>query len=364
MLRFKMTLLRVDILFGGQSQEHDVSILSAVSIINGLIQLPDRYEVWPVYLTREGEWYRSSKPLAVPASEKSLRGLVQNGILVSPSLNPRHKIYYTSNDSVPLPDIYFPVLHGTKGEDGTIQGLFEMMDIPYVGSGVTGGCCGMDKEIMKRLFASRGLPLLRWMSFEWEEWKENPQAILKQIKESLPYPLFFKPANLGSSVGISKVTKEQEITKAVELAFSHDRKLIVEEGREVREIECAVLGNYSVRASLPGEIIPGADFYDYQDKYSSNKAKLCIPALLSKDQSETIREMALTAFKAVNALGLSRVDFFICKKSGELFVNEINTFPGFTQISMYPKLWEHTGLPFQKLLEELITIAWERKNKK
>ncbi|MBN2145536.1 MAG: D-alanine--D-alanine ligase [Candidatus Aureabacteria bacterium] len=356
-----MPILKIDVLFGGQSREHDVSIVSALSIINGLVGMRRHYEVWPVYITQDGEWYRAQTPLFEQVNELNLRNLVKTGCLVSPSLNPTHKIYHSPKGPAPLPDIYFPVLHGTKGEDGTIQGLFEMMNIPYVGSGVIGGSCGMDKEIMKRLFHTYGLPLLRWKCFEWIEWKKNSQSIVRQIKKNLSYPLFIKPANLGSSVGISKVTGEKTIKKAIREAFSYDQKIVVEEGRNVREIECSILGNHSPRVSEPGEIIPSSEFYDYQDKYCSNKARLCIPALLTAKQVRTIKEMAITAFKAVNARGLSRVDFFICKKNGRIFVNEINTFPGFTQISMYPKLWECSHVSFSDLLNELIKLGMERR---
>lgn len=354
-------MITVDVICGGQSGEHDVSTVSASAIANGLIKQNDKYRVYGVYITKDGQWFRSSMPFDERVAPESFKSMVSDSLWVTPSVNPRKKTYFNDKGVAgALPDIMFPVLHGTKGEDGVIQGLFELMNIPYVGSGVGGGMCGMDKDIMRTLFKAEGLPLLPWLSFEREYWEENEKEMIHQIQDRIPFPLFVKPANLGSSVGISKVLNPEELKESMQLAFRYDNKVVVEEGRSVREIECSVLGNQNCRASVPGEIIPGADFYDYEDKYHGNKASLAIPAPISEILKSTLQSYAIRAFKSVQAQGLSRVDFFICKNTGEVYVNEINTFPGFTQISMYPKLWEASGISFNDLLSQLINLGFER----
>lgn len=352
--------IMIDVICGGESGEHEVSVLSAVSISNGLLAMNDRYHVYGLYITARGEWFRSKEPLHKKCDPQTFKNLSHEGIKVSPSVNPNEKIYFGfDGNRYDLPDIYFPVLHGTKGEDGVIQGLFELMNIPYVGSGVEGGMCGMDKAVMRTLFEEGGLPVLPWRSVTLEEWEEKKDTLKPQIEEELGFPIFVKPSNLGSSVGISKAHDSNELESAMKLAFEFGNKAVLEEGREVREIECAVLGNEKIQVSDPGEIIPGSEFYDYNDKYHGNKAKLSIPADLSLEVANKVKDYAGRAFLSVNAKGLSRVDFFICKKTKALFVNEINTFPGFTNISMYPKLWEYSGIPFGELIQKLIDLGFD-----
>ncbi len=356
----------LDLLFGGRSQEHEIAILSAVSVLNALVKMPDEFTVFAVYLSKEGTWFRSQTPLSHSVDVSALKKLEKEGISVSPSVDPKEAVYYSSHsgNTLPLPDLFFPVLHGTNGEDGTIQGLFELMGKPFVGSSVLGGSCGMDKEIMKRLFVSEGLPVLSWAAFHKEDWEENSEEILNKIESHFSYPVFVKPSSLGSSVGISKATDKKSLRHSIELGFSHGEKILVEEGRVVREIECAILGNHRLRASCLGEVVPGADFYDFEDKYKTGTAVLKIPAELSSSMTQAITQMALQAYRAIGARGLSRVDFFVCKDTEEIFVNETNTFPGFTQNSMYPKLFENSGLAFPDLLRELIRLGLEKKLEK
>ncbi|MBL8187421.1 MAG: D-alanine--D-alanine ligase, partial [Acidobacteria bacterium] len=263
-------------------------------------------------------------------------------------------------------DVIFPVLHGTYGEDGTIQGLLEMADVPYVGCGVLGSAAGMDKVVMKRLFREAGLPIVEFFHFLRSQWEADPLLVELRVAEELGFPCFVKPANLGSSVGISKATDAKSLNVAIALAAKYDRKIIVERGVDAREIEVSVLGNDEPAASLPGEIVPqSAEFYDYEAKYiSSDGARLEIPANLSKEQTTEIQQLAIRAFQAIDGSGLGRVDFFLEKQTGKLLLNEINTMPGFTSISMYPKLWEASGLPYSQLLDRLIELAFERHREK
>ncbi|EKD26069.1 MAG: hypothetical protein ACD_79C01381G0004 [uncultured bacterium] len=349
----------IDVICGGQSAEHDVSILSAISIINGLLELKNANKIFIIYITQKGEWFRTDVPLKQTPDESFIRTLTKKGNYVSPSVDPNNKVYFGKNKTYELPDLYFPVLHGTKGEDGTIQGLFRLMSIPYVGSDVTGGSCGMDKEVMRRIFQSLKLSLLPWISFNKDEWENNQKLCINNILEKLKYPVFVKPANLGSSIGISKAKNHNNLIKAVNLAFIYDYKIVIEQGINAREIECAVLGNLTPQASEPGEIFPGAEFYDYDDKYLSTNSSNKIPADISPSLKKKIQRDAITAFLGVNAKGLSRVDFFICKETSKYYINEINTFPGFTKISMYPKLWNYTGIDFKTLVSKLIQFAFE-----
>jgi D-alanine-D-alanine ligase len=349
----------VDVLCGGRSEEHDISVLSAVAILNGLVSLTPRPRMHAVYIDREGAWFRSRAPLSGAVDEAALKALGKQGIPCSPSVNPRERIYHAPQSSLPLPDIFFPVLHGRNGEDGTVQGLFTIMDIPYVGSSPCGGACGMDKEIMRRLFESGGLPLLPWRSADRGDWKDRPGEIEKSLRADLKLPLFVKPSSAGSSIGVSRVESETELSRALARAFDLGDKVIVEQAGNVREIECAVLGNRRCRVSAPGEILPGAEFYDFHDKYRSGKSKLVIPAPLSENRVGEIASLARRAFRLVDARGLSRVDFFLCRDTGKCFVNEINTFPGFTRISMFPRLWEYSGVPFRDLLKTLLELGFE-----
>ena len=262
-------------------------------------------------------------------------------------------------------DVIFPVLHGTFGEDGTIQGLLELADLPYVGSGVLGSAAGMDKDVMKRLFRDAGLALVRHLTFLRADWQKDPKRVRKEVEKKLNYPLFVKPANLGSSVGVSKARDRKELEKAMDEAAAYDRKIVVEEGvggkdRKAREIECSVLGNDRPEASIAGEVIPSKEFYDYEAKYLTEGSELLIPAKLSKKQMQQVQEMAVQAFLAVDCAGMARVDFLMDPKTEKIYVNEVNTIPGFTAISMYPKLWAASGLPYPKLIDRLIQLALER----
>jgi len=365
--------LRVGILFGGRSGEHEVSLLSAASILNAIDRT--RYEVVPVGITKQGRWVTAA------AAQTLLSGTTATA-LGEVSEAPADARELASSESGPQPtalgrtlnvDVIFPVLHGTFGEDGTIQGLFELADIAYIGSGVLGSAAAMDKDIMKRLFAAAGLRTPKHVSFLRNEWRALPRKIVKRVEAALKYPLFVKPANLGSSVGISKAHDRGELAPAIDLAANYDRKIVVEQGvggREgkARELEVAVLGNDSPEASVVGEIVPGKEFYDYEAKYLSEGSVPIIPAKLTRAQSKQIREMAIAAFRACDCAGLARVDFLMepQSKSGKarIFVNEVNTMPGFTKISMYPKMWEASGLPYSQLIDRLIELALERRAEK
>lgn len=394
----KTKKLRVGVLFGGRSGEHEVSLLSATSILKAIDR--KRYEVVPLGITKQGRWVVSDEAQALLAGESRaekaprLAGdpaktaaaeVLRDGdtmpVLlpavprqtVSTSVNPLMlgAVSHSEGASLVL-DVVFPVLHGTFGEDGTIQGLFELADIAYVGSGVLGSAAGMDKDAMKKMFAAAGLPQTPYVALLRSEWKAKPKKVTSKIEAQLEYPVFVKPANLGSSVGISKVHDRSELSAAMDLAASFDRKLVVEQGvggpgAKPRELEVAVLGNDAPEASVVGEIVPGAEFYDYDAKYHSDASVPIIPAKLTKAQAKQIRAMAIAAFRACDCAGLARVDFLVeparkGKKGGtpQIFLNEINTLPGFTSISMYPKLWEASGVPYRELIDRLIALAMER----
>jgi D-alanine-D-alanine ligase len=354
-------ILRVGVLFGGRSGEHEVSLVSAASVIAALD--PAKYEVVPIGISREGRWHVGSRPRG-PLSE-----VLRKGQTVIPSADPSGPKFFARNgwggsNRARAVDVIFPVLHGTFGEDGTIQGLLELAGIPYVGAGVLGSAAGMDKDVMKRLFRDAGLPVVDWVMVLRSEWKQSPARLRKLIETELGYPLFVKPANLGSSVGISKVRGRAELARALDLAAAYDRKVIVEKGLDAREIECSVLGNEKPEASVPGEIIPVNEFYDYEAKYVKEGSELIIPGKLSRAQTRCVKDLALRAFRAVDCAGMARVDFLLDRPSGKLFVNEVNTIPGFTPISMYPKMWEASGLPYPALLDRLIELALERHREK
>jgi D-alanine-D-alanine ligase len=370
--------LRIGILFGGRSGEHEVSLLSAASILKAIDKT--KYEIVPIGITKQGQWITSSDAQRLLSGEaKPAPVLAKKATSKSVQLNASAELVQQSGTLAQTLDVIFPVLHGTFGEDGTIQGLFELADIAYVGSGVLGSATGMDKSAMKQLFAAAGLPQTPHVNLIRSEWKADPKRCIKLIEKKLNYPVFVKPANLGSSVGISKVHDRSELTPAMDLAASFDRKLIIEEGvggpgAKPRELEVAVLGNDTPTASVVGEIVPGAEFYDYNAKYHSDASIPIIPAKLSKSESNKIREMAIAAFRACDCAGLARVDFLmepsIKKKKGKkarparIYLNEINTMPGFTSISMYPKLWEATGLPYKQLVDRLIDLAVQRHSEK
>jgi D-alanine-D-alanine ligase len=377
--------LRIGILFGGRSGEHEVSLLSAASILNAIDRT--KYEVIPIGITKQGQWLTqteaqkllegNTKPAPVPlkSPQASKTKSIQLSASADLALQNTAALAQRDGSLAQSLDIIFPVLHGTFGEDGTIQGLFELADIAYVGSGVLGSATGMDKSAMKQLFAAAGLPQTPHVNLLRSEWKADAKRCTKLIEKNLTYPVFVKPANLGSSVGISKVHDRSELAPAMDLAASYDRKLIIEQGvggpgAKPRELEVAVLGNDSPEASVVGEIVPGAEFYDYDAKYHSAASLPIIPAILSEAESRQIRKMAIAAFRACDCAGLARVDFLMepevkAKKNkknklARIYLNEINTMPGFTSISMYPKLWEATGIPYKQLIDRLITLAAER----
>jgi D-alanine-D-alanine ligase len=363
--------LRIGVLFGGRSGEHEVSLLSAASILKAID--PKKYEVIPIGITKQGQWLTSTAARNLLAGDTKPAPVLKKSKSIE--LSASADLTHQSNSLAQSLDVIFPVLHGTFGEDGTIQGLFELADLAYVGSGVLGSATGMDKTAMKQLFAAAGLPQTPHVNLLRSEWKADPKRATKLIEKSLTYPVFVKPANLGSSVGISKVHDRSELAPAMDLAASFDRKLIIEQGvggpgAKPRELEVAILGNDSPIASVVGEIVPGAEFYDYNAKYHSDASIPIIPAQLSKSESKQIREMAIAAFRACDCAGLARVDFLMepatkSKKSkkakpARFYLNEINTMPGFTSISMYPKLWQATGIPYNQLIDRLITLASER----
>ncbi|MCP2620304.1 D-alanine--D-alanine ligase [Candidatus Aminicenantes bacterium AC-334-K16] len=342
--------IKVALLFGGRSDEHDVSLISAASIFSHLDQ--EKYEVLSIYINRMGFWRLVPSPLV---SKKEL-------------LSGEFYSFLPWNSSPFLKylqaDIYFPVLHGPFGEDGTIQGLFELAGVPYVGAGVLASAIGMDKIICKTIWHSLGLPVVPHLPLLLSQWVSDKKSSLTKIKDNFSFPLFVKPANLGSSVGISKVKNEFQLEQAIQKAFSYDNKILIEKAITGREIECSILGNEHPRASLPGEIIPSREFYDYQDKYLENKAKLIAPADLPYEKIKEIQDLSIKAFQAIDGQGMARVDFFLEQGSEQVYLNEINTIPGFTAISMFPKLWEVSGVPYNRLLEELIHLGFHRFQKR
>jgi len=357
--------LRVGILFGGRSGEHEVSLRSARSILKAIDR--KKYDVVELGISAEGRWLQGGKAQAL-LGEGATAGVGEAGVsIVSAAAAP--------GSGTGL-DVVFPVLHGTFGEDGTVQGLFELADIAYVGSGVLGSAAAMDKDAMKRMFVAAGLPLTPHVTLLRSEWRADAKKATRVIEKALKYPVFVKPATLGSSVGISKVKVRAELAAAMDLAASFDRKIVIEQGVggpgvKPRELEVAVLGNDSPEASVVGEIVPAKEFYDYEAKYelSGPDESVCIlPAKLSKADEKKIRAMAVAAFKACDCAGLARVDFLMAPaakgKPAEIVLNEVNTMPGFTSISMYPKLWAASRLPYGKLIDRLIELAMERHEEK
>ena len=348
-----MNKLRVGLLFGGRSGEHEVSIISARAIAQGLKleENANKYEILPFYIQKDGVWQSG-----VIAQQVLESGIPQEILSTTPNL-------WQFPPETAQVELWFPILHGPNGEDGTIQGLLTLTQVPFVGSGVLGSATGMDKIAMKMAFAQAGLPQVKYKTVTRAEIWSNPCVFPKlcdEIEAALGYPCFVKPANLGSSVGIAKVRSRQELEVALDNAATYDRRIIVEAGVVAREVECAVLGNDHPKASVIGEITFDSDFYDYETKYTPGKADLFIPANLPELVAQQIQEMALQAFAAVDAAGLSRVDFFYVETTGEIFINEINTLPGFTSTSMYPQLWANTGIPFAQLVDQLIQLAIER----
>ena len=338
--------LTVVLFFGGRSAEHEVSITSAQAVYDNLD--PARYRRRGVFIDKNGRWSEVTSPHLTSA---------QLGRGPFHSFLPWEK----SGDATPLrADVFWPILHGPGGEDGTIQGLLELADVPFVGAGTLGSAMSMDKEVMKEMFRARGLPIVLHEVVGEPEAARTPPAVLQRIRSRLKLPLFVKPANLGSSVGITKVKSWAELGPAMKTAFLYDRKILIEQGLDCREFECAVLGNDDPEASVMGEVIPGDEFYTYADKYLEKKTGFVIPAGLPAAVSARARRLAVEAFRACECSGMARLDFFLEKKTRRLFVNEINTIPGFTAISMYPKLWAASGLPFPALVDRLILLALER----
>ncbi|MFZ0800408.1 MAG: D-alanine--D-alanine ligase family protein [Terriglobales bacterium] len=387
------TKLRVGILFGGRSGEHEVSLLSAASVLNAIDKT--KYEVVPIGITKDGRW------LTAEHAERLLKGDAGEGAhstqtqlrAGNPDATPGAALLAVGESVVVPPeparreaglapfqtdanlrraadrainvDVIFPVLHGTFGEDGTIQGLLELADIAYVGAGVLGSSAGMDKDIMKSLFRAAGLPIVKHVTVLRAEFEREPKKVQKLVESKLKYPVFVKPANLGSSVGISKAHDGKELGPAIAEAAKFDRKIVIEEGvggnkNKAREIECAVLGNDNPQASIAGEIIPCKEFYDYDAKYLVEGSEAVIPAKITKGEMKTVQKLAIAAFQAVDCTGLARVDFLMDPKSRKIFVNEINTMPGFTAISMYPKMWAASGVAYPDLIDRLIRLGIER----
>ncbi|MBK7708942.1 MAG: D-alanine--D-alanine ligase [Acidobacteria bacterium] len=366
-----MKKIAVGIVFGGRSGEHEVAVRSAKTVIEKIDR--DKYEVVPIAITRDGNWLNPVESLGFfPPETQSLMidrigEFPRNAIAVLGDTKYRGitKLEVAEGESRLWPlDVIFPILHGTFGEDGTVQGLFEMAGIPYVGCGVLSSSCGMDKVFMKILFRDAGLPICKYVWFLRSEWEHNNETTIRQIESKLGYPCFVKPANLGSSVGISKASNKIQLRDAIDLAAEYDRKIIVEECLEMREIECAVLGNDEPRASLPGEYIikdASKKFLDYTEKYAGTGSnEFVVPAPLSEELGRKVQQLSIAAFKAIDGSGLARVDFFLRNDNGALLVNEINTMPGLTDASGYPKMWEGTGLEFSQVVDALITLAIER----
>jgi len=342
--------LNIGLLFGGQSGEHDVSITSAKAIASALSQ-NSRYQVQPFYIQRDGTWRSPNVSQQVLSSGKGLTNLE---LLTGAA--------FFLPPEVQQVDLWFPVLHGPNGEDGTVQGLLQLMHKPYVGNGVLASSVGMDKIAMKAIFANAGLPQVKYVALNRWQWQQDQEEWSEHIEVTLGYPCFVKPSNLGSSVGISKVRDRQQLQEAIATATRYDPRIIIEQGVTAREIECAVLGNEQPQASAIGEITFKSDFYDYETKYTAGMADLIIPSNLPNNVAQTVQSMAVKAFQTVAGSGLARVDFFYVETTGTVLINEINTFPGFTSLSMYPKLWEYSGIPFTELCDRLVDLAIAKHN--
>ena len=356
--------MKITLLYGGQSAEHDISIISAHSICQAIMY--NYYQVQPIYITKTGQWLKapllegpstSPEQLTLTAGDTahwaSVPGEVSSGVVINPG-----EIKVEGEET-----IVFPVLHGPNGEDGTIQGFLEVLGLPYVGAGVTASANGMDKIISKRLFDNSNIPQVPYEAFDKREWRESSEELIQKCEGSLLYPLFVKPANMGSSVGISKVSDRQELAEAIEVALKYDRRIVVEQGITADECEVAVLGNDDAHVSEVGKLLKESEFYDYEEKYINNQVIMQIPADLPEAVAEKIQDYALKAYRAIDGSGLSRVDFFVTS-SYDVYINEINTMPGFTPYSMYPNLWKATGLNTRDLIEELLQLALRRFNAK
>jgi len=349
--------IRVGVLFGGRSGEHEVSLASAASVIRALD--PEKYEAVPIGISKDGRW------LVGTSAQKMLPEVLKSGerVVLPPDPSAAALVPLSQGAGAGQPpvsvDVVFPVLHGTFGEDGTVQGLLELAGLPYVGAGVLGSAVGMDKDLQKRLFVQEGLPIVPFLAVRRSDWEKDRAGITKLIKKKLRFPIFVKPATLGSSVGMTRVATAKEIGPAMDVAAEFALKIVVERGITGREIEVSVLGNDDVRASVPGEIVPHREFYDYTAKYLEDGTRLIIPAKLTKKQVATFQDYAVRAFRAIDGTGMARCDFFLEKRTNKIYVNELNTIPGFTSISMYPKMWEASGLSYKQLIDRLIELAFQ-----
>lgn len=366
-----MEKIRIGIIFGGRSGEHEISVRSATTVIEQINK--EKYDILPIAINRQGNWLSPSESLKLlpPETSDKLKKISGDfsdepvAFIGDTGYKGLTKIEKSENGNSEIPlDVVFPVLHGTYGEDGTIQGLFEMAGIPYVGCGVLASSCGMDKVVMKTLFRDADLPICKYVWFLRKEWEQNVELVIDKIEKKLGYPCFVKPANLGSSVGVTKADDDETLKKAIETAATYDRKIIVEEHLDMREIECAVMGNDDPVASLPGEYVIHDDskkFLDYTEKYSGTGSnEFVVPALISQELTDKIQKLSIQAFKAVDGAGFARVDFFFRNDTGALLVNEINTIPGLTSASGFPKMWHGTGIDFSSVIDSLVDYAFER----
>jgi D-alanine-D-alanine ligase len=343
------------VIYGGRSVEHEVSLVSARAIMQALD--PERYEVVPIGISRSGRWALGGMHCALPG-DPSVRGLIEVARKTLRTGARRRSRAAQAASGLRL-DVVFPVVHGTGGEDGSLQGLLTLAGIPFVGAGVLGSAVGMDKTITKALFRDAGLPIVEYRVVRARDLEADSSGIAASLEQGIGYPSFVKPANGGSSVGVGKAVDRATLRTALQVAARYDRKILVERAVDAREIECSVLGNERPEASVPGEIIPVNEFYDYRAKYIDTGSRLEIPAAITDEQRERVRRLAVRAFEVLDLAGMARVDFFLCRASGRIFVNEVNTIPGFTPISMYAKLWEASGLPFAELVDRLIALALE-----
>lgn len=353
--------IRVGLIFGGKSGEHEVSLASAQSVLRALDA--EKYEPVLIGVTKQGEWLTGGNPLKqlVNATQSPLLQAAADANGASRAIVSHSATEMTTTETLNKNvDVVFPLIHGPNGEDGTLQGLLELAALPYVGAGVAASAVGMDKQLMKALFRNAGLPVAEYLVALRRRWEHDPEETIHEIETTIQYPCFVKPANLGSSVGISRARNWDELTQALSNAAQYDRKIIIERAVDAREIECSVLGNDAPIASLPGEVIPEREFYDYDAKYADAHTRLIVPAELSGEQTRAVQELAVRAFQAIDCCGMARVDFFIDRRDGKILVNEINTLPGFTAVSMYPKMWQASGLAYPQLIDRLIHLALER----
>ena len=361
--------VRVGVVFGGRSAEHDVSLRSAITIMSALD--PERFETVPIGITRQGQWLSGGDPMRALTAASPMFHLGSGEDTSGETLDADATMALVTEAgvqaSVSVPggfaegvDVIIPILHGPMGEDGTIQGMLELAGVPYIGSGVLGSAVAMDKAMTKTILERAGIPQLPWLLVTRSEWRKDPTTVAAKIVETLGFPCFVKPANLGSSVGITKVKSPGDLSAAMDLAAHHDRRIVIEQGIDAREIELAVLGNDDPIASIAGEIVPHGEFYDYDAKYIDDTAELVIPANLPGDVLRRLQETAVEAFRRLDLAGMARVDFFVERESDQIYLNEVNTIPGFTSISMYPMLWEASGLPLAELVERLVHLAVDR----